>query len=198
MKHLITIALYQILMTTVNSLPSLAYQMLPYFNLQHRETFCHYPLLLKSTFLQQHGSVFRVSQTLQCNMLSLSINLTTVLPSVSHSDSLHFSTHWPLRHFPLLTCLYMLKRCPFPPGSLPWPRKHKGSTSPCCVHFLFWFCFGMLMLPLPTFLFCFQLGLAFTLVPPTSASQVLGLGGVHHCTKLTLNISYPNLTHPAV
>lgn len=76
-------------------------------------TFCHYPLLLKSTFLQQHGSVFRVSQTLQCNMLILSINLTTVLPSVSHTDSLHFTTHWPLRHFPLLTRLYVIKRCPF-------------------------------------------------------------------------------------
>lgn len=136
-------------------------------------TFCHYPLL-KSTFLQQHGSVFRVSQTLQCNMLSLSTNLTTVLPSVSHSDSLPFSMHRPLHHFPLLTRLYMLKRCPFPPGSLSWPRKHKGSTSPC-VHFLFWFCLACWCYLCPPFFSVSSLD-SLSLVPPTSASQVLGLG----------------------
>lgn len=196
MKHLITTALYQILMTTVNSLPSLAYQMLPYFNLQHRVTFCHYPLL-KSTFLQQHGSVFRVSQTLQCNMLSLSINLTTVLPSVSHSDSLHFSMHRPLHHFPLLTRLYMLKRCPFPPGSLSWPCKHKGSTSPC-VHFSFLVLFWHFDVTFAHLSFLFLAWTRFHSCPSHLSLSGAGIRGVHHRTKLTLEISYPNLTHPAV
>lgn len=134
---------------------------------------CHYPLL-KSTFLQQHGSVFRVSQTLQCNMLSLSTNLTTVLPSVSHSDSLPFSTHRPLHHFPLLT------RSTCSNVALSLQEAYLGHVSTREALLLVYIFFSGFVLACwcylcPPFFSVSSLD-SLSLVPPTSASQVLGLG----------------------